>query len=224
MQRIVVLVIGLLIFDCIAHSGRTDSRGGHNCSAKSINKGLCSGYHYHSGSESNKSIRLNSTNSSNTKFNRKSWPHWADFDNDCQNARTEILIRDSVEPVKFKRNKACNVSWGKWIDPYTLQTFTKASDIDIDHIIPLAHAHKSGAANWSKTQKRAFANDPENLLAVEDNVNQQKSARAPHEWMPMNKKFHCIYLRKWRSLKAKYKLTATKKELYFITNKLRNCS
>lgn len=36
-----------------AHSGRTDSNGGHNCSAKSIQKGLCTGYHYHnSGSSS----------------------------------------------------------------------------------------------------------------------------------------------------------------------------
>jgi hypothetical protein len=29
------------------HSGRTDSNGGHNCSQKSKEKGLCSGYHYH---------------------------------------------------------------------------------------------------------------------------------------------------------------------------------
>lgn len=32
-----------------AHSGRTDSSGGHNCSEKSIAKGLCTGYHYHNG-------------------------------------------------------------------------------------------------------------------------------------------------------------------------------
>ncbi|MBU8877967.1 YHYH domain-containing protein [Bacillus sp. FJAT-29790] len=32
-----------------AHSGRTDSSGGHNCSPKSVAKGLCSGYHYHNG-------------------------------------------------------------------------------------------------------------------------------------------------------------------------------
>lgn len=31
----------------LAHSGRTDSNGGHNCSEKSKRKGLCSGYHYH---------------------------------------------------------------------------------------------------------------------------------------------------------------------------------
>lgn len=32
-----------------AHSGGTDSSGGHNCSEKSKAKGLCSGYHYHNG-------------------------------------------------------------------------------------------------------------------------------------------------------------------------------
>ena len=31
----------------VGHSGRTDSRGGHNCSDASKRKGLCSGYHYH---------------------------------------------------------------------------------------------------------------------------------------------------------------------------------
>ena len=30
-----------------AHGGRTDKNGGHNCSAKSKKKGLCTGYHYH---------------------------------------------------------------------------------------------------------------------------------------------------------------------------------
>ena len=29
------------------HSGRTDANGGHHCSQKSKEKGLCTGYHYH---------------------------------------------------------------------------------------------------------------------------------------------------------------------------------
>lgn len=32
-----------------AHPGRTDNSGGHNCSAKSVAKGLCTGYHSHNG-------------------------------------------------------------------------------------------------------------------------------------------------------------------------------
>lgn len=35
-----------------AHSGRTDANGGHNCSASSKAKGLCTGYHYHNGGSS----------------------------------------------------------------------------------------------------------------------------------------------------------------------------
>ncbi len=45
-----VLVLLLMpLYSVSAHSGRTDSSGGHNCSAKSISKGLCSGYLYHNG-------------------------------------------------------------------------------------------------------------------------------------------------------------------------------
>lgn len=34
------------------HSGRLDSKGGHNCSSASKKKGLCTGYHYHKSSTS----------------------------------------------------------------------------------------------------------------------------------------------------------------------------
>ncbi|MGR3764097.1 YHYH domain-containing protein [Rossellomorea sp. NS-SX7] len=40
------VVFGSIAF---AHSGRTDSSGGHNCSDKSKAKGLCTGYHSHNG-------------------------------------------------------------------------------------------------------------------------------------------------------------------------------
>ncbi|KQX68462.1 YHYH domain-containing protein [Paenibacillus sp. Root444D2] len=49
-----------------AHSGRTDSSGGHNCSAKSIAKGLCSGYHYHNGGSSSGSDSSSGGSTSNT--------------------------------------------------------------------------------------------------------------------------------------------------------------
>jgi thiamine phosphate synthase YjbQ (UPF0047 family) len=39
----------LMISQANAHSGRLDKKGGHNCSQKSKEKGLCTGYHYHSG-------------------------------------------------------------------------------------------------------------------------------------------------------------------------------
>ncbi|WP_157261218.1 YHYH domain-containing protein [Paenibacillus wynnii] len=52
MKKTFMVLIVLVVFvgtssSAMAHSGRTDKKGGHNCSAKSKQKGLCSGYHYH---------------------------------------------------------------------------------------------------------------------------------------------------------------------------------
>jgi len=49
MKKIILglLTIALLTSQAFAHSGRTDKDGGHKCSEKSIEKGLCTGYHYH---------------------------------------------------------------------------------------------------------------------------------------------------------------------------------
>ena len=49
MKYLTVTIISLLLASsAAAHSGRTDAYGGHNCSQKSKEKGLCTGYHYHS--------------------------------------------------------------------------------------------------------------------------------------------------------------------------------
>lgn len=139
-------------------------------------------------------------------YNRKNWPHWTDDDRDCQNTRMEILLRDNIGLIKYKRNNSCSVTWGKWICPYTGKEISKASDLDIDHLVPLAHAHKSGGAGWSTSRKREFANDPLNLLAVEDDINREKGDQGPDEWRPPRKTFWPEYARRWRAVKKKYGL------------------
>jgi hypothetical protein len=48
MKKILFIVLLFTLnTSVLAHSGRTDSNGGHNCSEKSKRKGLCTGYHYH---------------------------------------------------------------------------------------------------------------------------------------------------------------------------------
>ncbi|HAM80435.1 YHYH domain-containing protein [Ornithinibacillus bavariensis] len=61
-----IIILLLIPFQSIveAHSGRTDSRGGHNCSEKSKAKGLCSGYHYHNGGGGSSSGSSSSSNGS----------------------------------------------------------------------------------------------------------------------------------------------------------------
>lgn len=117
-------------------------------------------------------------------YDRKEWPHWIDEDRDCQNTRAEVLIAASQVPVKFRHDKKCIVVSGQWLDPYTGKILTNASDIDIDHIVPLKLAHARGGDSWPKALQRKFANDPANLLPVRDRLNQAKGDKSHSEWMP----------------------------------------
>lgn len=200
MKKICTFISILLFFiapQAYSHPGGLDSQGGHTDKKTGV-------YHFHR--QADKAI------SPTTPYNRDDWPHWTDDDNDCQDTRAEILIRDNVGLLKYKRNKPCNVTWGKWVCPYTGKELAKASDLDIDHVVPLAHAHKTGGANWSKEKKREFANDPMNLLAVGDSTNKVKGDQAPDEWKPPLKSYWPVYAKKWRAVKKKYQFYISPRE------------
>lgn len=204
-------------FFSFSHNARLDKDGGHNCSAKSISKGLCEGYHFHN-------LSSRSAEVGNIEYDRSEWPHWVDFDSDCQDSRSEILIEYSLVDVKFKRNKGCNVSWGKWLTPYTNEIINKASSLDIDHVVPLENAHQSGGYAWSREKRRAFANDPENLLVTSASANRSKGSKSPERWMPPYDGYHCTYLKKWVYIKKKYELSFSKNEFEFIVSKSSLCN
>lgn len=63
-----ILIMSLTSYS-LAHSGRTDAYGGHKCSQKSINKGLCSGYHYHNRLKLEKSTQADLTLKGKAKKN-----------------------------------------------------------------------------------------------------------------------------------------------------------
>jgi hypothetical protein len=157
-------------------------------------------------------------------YDRGTWKHWEDFDKDCQNTRHELLIASSEAPVTFTSSTGCTVSTGQWLDPYTGGTYTLASDLDIDHVIPLNYAHLHGGAVWSPFVKKLFANDPENLLAVDDGENQSKSAKGPSEWMPPDVSYHCEYVRKWDFLVNKYELVLSDEDGALIKQVGQGCS
>ena len=55
-----------------------------------------------------------------------------------------MLIAESKVPVSFKTDDECNVEEGLWSDPFTGQDFTNPGDLDVDHMVPLQNAHRSG--------------------------------------------------------------------------------
>ena len=131
-------------------------------------------------------------------YNRDNWMRhgrWLDADRDCQNTRHEVLIEESLTVVLFDE-RGCIVMAGTGQDPYGGETFTTPSDLDIDHLVPLAHAHISGGSGWDPDRKQAYANDlanPEHLLAVKAQLNRQKGDKGPDQWKPPRQEFWCEY-------------------------------
>ncbi|WKD51354.1 GmrSD restriction endonuclease domain-containing protein [Microbulbifer spongiae] len=140
-------------------------------------------------------------------YKRTEWlPRWSDFDNDCQDTRHELLIRFSLSPVRFTHNNGCKVDAGLWLDPYTGNFYNKASDLDVEHIVPLKWAHDHGGAEWSRERKRQFAEDMENLWLVDDGHNQSKGHKGPDQWMPPYAPVGKIYVRRFMAIVKKYDL------------------
>ena len=160
-------------------------------------------------------------------YDRDDWPHWMDEDGDCQDARQETLIAESAAPVRFKTDKRCRVVSGSWKDPYTGITVGDPGELDVDHVVPLANAHRSGAWDWSRDRKKAYANDlshQEHLLAVTASANRSKGRKGPEEWRPDNESHWCDYADNWAGIKMRWNLSVTPEELEALREMASTCS
>jgi hypothetical protein len=217
MIRLLLLlpILGLLPVQAYAHGGGLDGLGCHH------NRKV-GGYHCHRGDlvgqsfgskgEAQKIMSSGAvptpTPIKNQTYNRKLYRHWIDADGDCQDTRQEVLIEESVEPVVLD-DKGCKVLSGRWYDHYTGETFSNPRQLDIDHLVPLAEAHRSGANSWDAVKRKAFANDlsdPRSLIAVKASANRSKSDRDPARWLPINETYRCEYVAAWVAVKERWGL------------------
>ena len=158
---------------------------------------------------------------SRTGYARDLFPTWITISGTC-NTREYILKRDGTNVVT---NSACTATSGSWYSPYDGATWTAASDLDIDHLVPRAEAWDSGASQWTTSERQAFANDvtrPQ-LLAVTDNVNQSKGDQDPATWVPSRTAYVCTYVRAWVQVKYYYDLSVDSAEKSALTSYLANC-
>jgi len=71
-------------------------------------------------------------------YSRDLFPHWITQSGTC-NTREVVLKRDGTGTVQ---NSACASTSGSWYSPYDGATWSAASDVDIDHMVPLSNAWK----------------------------------------------------------------------------------
>jgi hypothetical protein len=160
-------------------------------------------------------------------YSREKFEHWSDAqefgwdapDGSCD-VRDAALIRDGENVVV---GDGCKIESGTWVDPYTTTTYTDPQDIDIDHVVPLANAWRSGASAWNDDEREAYANAPDVLLSVEDDANQQKGDKGPEVWKPPNKAIWCDYATRWIAIKYDYNLSVNPQEKDALTEMLDTC-
>jgi Protein of unknown function (DUF1524) len=156
-----------------------------------------------------------------TGYSRDLFPHWITISGTC-NTRETVLRRDGTNVTV---NSACTPISGSWFSPYDGVTETAASEIDIDHVVPLAEAWRSGANGWSTARRQDFANSlgTPQLLAVTDNSNQAKGDRDPASWRPSRTSFHCTYARMWIGTKYSWGLSLQSSERSALQSMLNTC-
>jgi hypothetical protein len=154
-------------------------------------------------------------------YSREKFPHWIDQGDSC-NTREAVLKRDGKD---VETGSDCYPTKGSWTSPYDGETWTEPSDLDIDHVVPLAEAWRSGAADWTQDKRQQLANDLKiaQLLAVTDNVNQAKGDKDPAKWMPSESGYHCTYARQWVWVKHTYDMTADSAEKAALKKALATC-
>lgn len=161
---------------------------------------------------------------SRTGYDRSLFPLWIDADHDGCNTRMEVLIAEATTTPSI--GSGCALSGGRWLSYYDGATWTNPSDVDIDHVVPLAEAWDSGASKWTTAQRQSYANDltdSRTLVAVTDNVNQSKGDQDPTTWLPPLASARCRYIGDWVAVKLRWRLTVDSAEKSTLTSLAAGC-
>ena len=137
-----------------------------------------------------------------TGYDRDLFNHWGDADGDGCDTRCEVLAaeRSPILP---------GLPGGGWRSLYDGDTTDDPSELDIDHLVPLAEAWRSGASAWEPARRAAFANDlddPRTLIAVTAASNRSRSDSDPSGWRPPDRSYWCQYVTDWMAVKLRWDL------------------
>lgn len=154
-------------------------------------------------------------------YSRAKFPHWRDTGSNCD-VRDTVLRRDGTAI----RLSGCNVVGGRWTSSYDGRAFTDPALLDVDHMVPLANAWRTGAARWTDERRGDFANDLDRpqLIAVSATSNRAKGDQDPAQWKPPRREVWCTYAQDWVAVKHHWQLWVTAAEKAALTDMLETCT
>lgn len=146
----------------------------------------------------------------------------------CGN-RGGILRRDLTAITIRAGTGGCEVAVGILSDPYSGATIrythgpASSSPVQIDHVVTLADAWRTGAARWVDGARSDFAEDPLDLLAVKAAMKDARRGRDAATWLPPAPAGRCAYVARQVAVKARYRLSVTPAEEHVIIRVLSGC-
>jgi hypothetical protein len=146
-------------------------------------------------------------------------PAWSDTDRNGCDTRNDVLAAWLIDA----KTNGCEVTGGKLVDPYTGLRLTQPGQADIDHVVSLGDAWRSGAARWTRERRTEFANDRRHLVPVSASVNRAKGDRPAEKWLPPDAVYHCDYALIIVATKHAYRLTVTAEERSALDSALMTC-
>ncbi|WP_067821226.1 HNH endonuclease family protein [Nocardia inohanensis] len=181
-----------------------------------------------------------------TGYSREQFPHWDTNKpehgfGDAYAAyskcttREVMLLRDATGSVKLDP-ATCKFTVGKdggWRDQYGVpdkktnelkpyKFITDSSGVDIDHIVALAEAWRSGAAKMDEDTRRNIANDAVNLSPSDPTANRSKGDQDAANYLPPGN-FRCGYVGRYLQVKVKYGLNVDSKEQAALKTAVQDC-
>lgn len=151
-------------------------------------------------------------------------PGWSyDPETGC-NTREVVLAEESGPGLVV--GDRCKPLVGSWTSTYDGMVTSDPADLEIDHVVPLAEAWRTGAAAWTADRREVFANDlddPGTLAAVSTRSNRSKQDSTPAQWLPDDDAARCRFVADWVRIKARWDLTVAPDEKVAITQVLAGC-
>lgn len=152
-------------------------------------------------------------------YDRAAWGDWIGQGRSCD-TRAIVLQHQGSD---VRSGASCKIASGTWTSAYDGTVVTNARDLDIDHIVPVKEANRSGARNWTTEQRATFYNDSENLIAVSASSNRSKGDSDPAKWRPQARAYWCGYATSYARIKVRYHLTVDQDEKAALSQMLGTC-